>query len=175
MNYEQFILDIYVRLFQEFELALTGLTVEELNYQPRSQSNSIGWLAWHVIRSQDRMNADLFGEEQLWTRNQWHTRFNRKPDPKDTGFGHSAEQAVEFQSPAVQTYLDYYRAVFNRTRQYVSTLLSQSDLSREVKSPSLGTTNTVEARLLGAINNFQHVGQAGYIRGLLKGRGWYRW
>jgi len=68
MNYEQFILNIYIRLYQELELVLKGLTADVLNYQPATQSNSIGWLLWHTIRSQDRMNADFFGEEQLWIR-----------------------------------------------------------------------------------------------------------
>jgi len=103
MTYEQFILDIYVRLFQQFELVLKGLTNEDLNYQPDSHSNSIGWLAWHTIRSQDRLNADLFEEEQLWIREKWYLKFNRKADPKETGNGHTAAQAAEFRAPDVQT------------------------------------------------------------------------
>ena len=173
MKYEQFILDIYIRLYDELGLVMKDLSIEELNFQPKPQSNSIGWLAWHTIRSQDRLNADLFGEEQLWVREKWYVKFNRKNDPKDTGVGHTAEQVSGFRVPDVQTYLNYYQAVFARTKQYITTLLSTSDLQREVASPTLGTTNTVEARLLGTINNFQHVGQAGYLKGMLKGVGWY--
>ncbi len=175
MEYNQFILDIYIKLYQELETVLKDLTVEELNYQPRSHSNSIGWLAWHTIRSQERLNADLFGEEQLWIRDKWYAKFNRKPDPKDTGFGHTVEQAVEFRAPNAQTYLNYYQAVFERTKQYLKTHLSPPDLQREVISPTLGATRIVEMRLLGTINNFQHVGQAGYIKGMLRGIGWYGW
>jgi hypothetical protein len=76
MNYEQFILDIFTRRYQELEQVIKDLTIEELNYQPKPHSNSIGWLAWHAIRSQDRMNADLFGEEQLWIKEKWYGRFN---------------------------------------------------------------------------------------------------
>ena len=173
MTYEQFILDIYVRLFQQFELVLKGLTTEELNYQPDSHSNSIGWLAWHTIRSQDRLNADLFEEEQLWIREKWYLKFNRKADPKETGNGHTAAQVAEFRAPDVQIYLDYYKAVFERTKLYITTRLSPTDLQREVTSPTLGNTVTVEPRLLGTINNYQHVGQAGYVKGMLKGIGWY--
>jgi hypothetical protein len=173
MNYEQFILDIYIRLFHELEQVLKGLTPDELNYRPAPQSNSIGWLAWHTIRSQDRMNADLFVEEQLWIREQWYARFDRKPDPKESGVGHTAEEAAAFSAPDVQIYLDYYQAVFERTKQYITTRLSPQDLQREVFSPTLGTTNTVEQRLIGTIYNFQHIGQAGYVKGMLKGIGWY--
>jgi hypothetical protein len=173
MNYETFILDIYVRLFQELEQVLKGLTADELNYHPKPQSNSIGWLAWHTIRSQDRMNADLFGEEQLWIREKWYAGFNRKPDPKESGVGHTPEEAAAFRAPDIQTYIDYYQAVFERTKQYITTRLSPQDLQREVVSPTLGTTSTVEARLIGTIYNYQHVGQAGYVKGMLKGIGWY--
>jgi hypothetical protein len=109
MKYEEFILGIYRRLYQELELVLNDLTDKELNYQPAPQSNSIGWLAWHIIRSQDRMNADLFAEEQLWTKEKWHVRFNRESDPNDTGVGHTARQAAEFKAPDMQTYLSYYK------------------------------------------------------------------
>ena len=173
MKYEQFILDIYLRLFQEFELVLKGLTTDELNYQPKSQSNSIGWLAWHTIRSQDRMNADLFGEEQLWIREKWYAKFDRKPDPKESGVGHTPEEAAAFRAPDVQTFISYYQAVFDLTKQYITTRLSPQDLQREIYSPSLGITSTVEARLIGTIYNFQHIGQAGYVKGMLKGVGWY--
>ena len=173
MEYQQFILDIYIRLKDEFGLVLKDITIEELNYRPAPQSNSIGWLLWHTIRSQDRLNADLFGEEQLWINQKWHIKFNREANPKETGNGHTAQQAAAFRAPDVQIYLDYYQAVFERTKQYIATQLSPSDLQREVASPTLGTTATVESRLLGTINNFQHVGQAGYVKGMLKGIGWY--
>jgi hypothetical protein len=173
MEYQQFILDIYIRLKDEFGLVLKEITIEELNYQPAPQSNSIGWLLWHTIRSQDRLNADLFGEEQLWISQKWYVKFNREPNPKETGNGHTAQQAAAFRAPDVQIYLDYYQAVFERTKKYIETRLSPSDLQRDVTSPTLGTTATVESRLLGTINNFQHMGQAGYVKGMLKGIGWY--
>jgi hypothetical protein len=173
MEYNQFILDIYVRLFKEYEMVLKGTTLEELNYRAGPQSNSMGWLLWHTIRSQDRMNADLFGEEQLWISRKWYQKFNRQPDPKETGYGHTQEQAAGFQAAEPQVYLDYYQAVFDRTRQYVLTRLSPADLQREVFSPTLGSTQTVASRIIGTINNFQHVGQAGYVKGILEGIGWY--
>jgi hypothetical protein len=173
MKYEQFILDIYIRLFHEFEVVLKGLMPEELKFQIKPASNSIGWLAWHTIRSQDRLNADLFGEDQLWISEKWHLKFNRQADPKDTGVGHSAKEVAEFRAPDVKTYLEYYTAVFERTKLYINTRLSPADLEREVKSPTLGTSATVETRLLGTINNFQHIGQAGYVKGMLKEFGWY--
>jgi len=173
VKYEQFILDIYSRLLHEIELVLKDLTVEELNFRPGAQSNSIGWLVWHTTRSQDRMNADLFGEEQIWISGKWFLRFEREADSKDTGFGHTNAQAAEFRAPDSETCLNYYQAVFERTREYILTRLYPEDLQREVVSTNLRATNTVEERLIGTINNLQHIGQAGYVRGLQEGIGWY--
>ena len=70
-------------------------------------------------------------------------------------------------------YLSYARVVYERTEVYFKTRLTEKDLEREVVSPTLGITTTVEKRILSSINDFQHIGQAGYVRGLLTGIGWY--
>jgi hypothetical protein len=62
---------------------------------------------------------------------------DRKPDPKDTGNGHTIAQVAEFRPPDVQIYIDYYKVVFERTKAYITTRLSSSDLQREVTSPTL--------------------------------------
>ncbi len=173
MTYERFMQDVYERVHQELVLVLKDLSEKDLDYRPGPQSNSIGWLLWHSIRSEDRMNADLFGEEQLWIRGQWYAKFNRAADAKDTGMRHTNEQVAAFRSPPVQTYLDYAEAVFARTREYMQTRLSEEDLERKIASPTLGTTATVAERLFGTLNNLQHIGQAGYVKGMLKGIGWY--
>jgi hypothetical protein len=119
------------------------------------------------------MNADLFGEDQLWVSAKWFLKFNRFPDQKDTGYGHTPAQVANFKAPDIQTLLDYARVVYERTQVYFKTRLTEKDLEREVVSPTLGITTTVEKRILSSINDFQHIGQAGYVRGLLTSIGWY--
>ena len=173
MELKELMLDIFARLAGELELVLDGLTPEDLNTLPKPDTNSIGWLIWHATRSQDRMNADLFGEDQLWVSEKWHLKFNRPPDQRDTGVGHTSEQVAAFRALDSKTLLDYYHAVSKRTRDYIDTRLTEEDLSRQVWSPTLESTSTVEGRLIGVIYNFAHIGQAGYVRGFLKGKGWY--
>ena len=173
MELKELMLDIFARLAGELELVLDGLTPEDLNTLPKPDTNSIGWLIWHATRSQDRMNADLFGEDQLWVSEKWHLKFNRPPDQRDTGVGHTSEQVAAFRAPDGKTLLDYYHAVSKRSRDYIDTRLTEEDLSRQVWSPTLESMSTVEGRLIGVIYNFAHIGQAGYVRGFLKGKGWY--
>ncbi len=169
MEWQQLIIDTYERISQVLEKSLDGLTVDELNQQPHRDCNSMGWLTWHLTRGQDRAIADLMGEEQLWVKDKWHARFNRPPDPSDTGFGHSLEDLAAFKSPDVQTLLAYHHAVLERTKNRISNL-TETDLDRDLDHPAYPT---VGARLVGNISdNLQHVGQIAYVHGLLKGRGW---
>ncbi|HEY32769.1 MAG TPA: DinB family protein [Dehalococcoidia bacterium] len=173
MAWQQLIEDIFILISQEMERILEGLTVDDLNQQPRPDCNSIGWLAWHLTRSQDRMIEDLTGEEQTWTRDKWYLKFNRSSDATETGVHHSSEEVIAFRSPDIATVMEYHHAVLEQTRRYVSTQLSEDELDRLFANPAFPHRRTPRERLMGVINdNLQHVGQAAYVRGLLKGKGW---
>ncbi len=134
--------------------------------------NSIGWLTWHLTRMGDGRFATLLGEEQLWVRDGWHTRFNRPSDPSDSGFGHSSKDVAAFRSPDVDTLLEYYRAVLERTRRYFGSL-SMTDLDQEINMPPPRPPQKIEVLLMRDLSgNLQHAGQIAYLRGLFKGKGW---
>ena len=172
MEWQELITDGYGRVLEELEVALTGMTQDDLDQQPHPDCNSMGWLAWHLTRVQDDHIADLMGEEQLWLRDGWYVRFNRAPDAKDIGWGHSSEQVSAFRSPDVETLLAYHRAVLERTKRYIATL-SLADLDRELNEPWFQPLPTVGVRLVSIMSDdLQHAGQVAYLRGLLKGKGW---
>ena len=173
MKWQQLVTDIYERISQELESALNGLTVDDLNKQPYPGSNSIGWLTWHLTRCQDISTADITGEEQLWIKGNWYAKFNRAPDPMDTGIGHSIEDAIAFRSPNASTLLRYHRAVLERSINYIINELSETELNREFNKPKFITITNVRTSLMRSINdNMQHLGQINYVRGMLKEWGW---
>lgn len=173
MQWQELLIDGYGRMLEVLEKALDGLTQDDLNYQPHRDSNSIGWLVWHLTRVQDDHIADLMGEEQLWVKNKWYARFNRAPEPKDVGFGHSWEEVAAFKSPDAGIFLEYHRAVLERTKRYLATL-TLSDLDRELDEPWYQPLPTVGVRLISVLDdNLEHTGQVAYLRGLIKGKGWY--
>jgi len=131
MEWQLLITDLFVRISQELEEVLEGLNVDELNQRPRPDCNSIGWLAWHLTRSHDRNISELAAEEQLWIKDNWHTRFNRSPDSTDTGFGHSSEDVAAFISPDSKTLLEYHCAVLELAKRYISGTLSETDQERK--------------------------------------------
>ena len=127
MKFYDLLADGYTRISQILERSLKGLTVDDLKWLPHPESNSIGWLTWHLTRVQDDHIASLMEEEQLWIKDGWHTKFNKPADPRDRGFGDTPEQVASFNCPDVETLLAYHRAVYERSIAFFPTL-SETDL-----------------------------------------------
>ena len=175
MEWQDLISDGYERVLQFMGSVLKGLSEDDLNWQPRQDCNSIGWISWHLTRQQDAQIAILMGEKQLWIKDGWHAKFEQAPAPDDIGFGHTPEQVAEFKSPDVQTLLDYQRAVLDRSKRYFQTL-SKTDLDRELDEPWFQPLPTVGVRLVSILeDSFLHCGQAAYLRGLHQGKGWQKY
>jgi len=175
MEWKDLLIDGYSRIPELLENVLKGLTQDDLDWQPRHDCNSIGWLVWHLTRQQDAQIASLIGGEQLWVTDRWYTKFGRQPEPDDVGFGHSPEQVSALKSPELRTLLDYSRAVVERSKEYISSL-SENDLDRELNEPWFQPLPTVGIRLVSILDDsVLHAGQAAYIRGLRQGKGWQKY
>lgn len=151
-------------------LTLDGLSQEQLMQRPGPESNPVGWLIWHMARMQDRGISVLTGEPQLWISGHWHERYGMAADPDDTGMGHDAVHVSAFTPPDAVTLLEHYDAVLESTQNYLSAL-DPGIIHRMVETPPPAS---VGERLLAVLNgNMQHVGQAGYVRGLNEGLRWH--
>jgi hypothetical protein len=178
MKWQNLVLESFKRQTVELEKALVGLTEEDLNRVPAPECNTIGWLAWHTIRSIDRNMSEIMGEEQLWIKDKWHARWSLQPDPGETGVGHTAAQVKAFKSPAAKVVLDYQHTVMVKVDKYIGTRLDENELSRDYLSPTLKQNRVVNEAIAAQLwHGANHIGQAGYARGLLKGqgkgKGWY--
>ena len=175
MEWQDLLADGYGRIPEFMESLLSGLSQDDLNWQPREDCNSIGWLCWHLTRQQDAQIAALIDEEQLWVKDGWHAKFNREPDTADSGFSHTPEQVADFKSPPARILLDYQKAVVERSKNYFKTL-SKTDLERKLDEPWFQPLPTVGVRLVSIMDDsVLHVGQAAYIRGLRQGKGWQKY
>jgi len=175
MKWKDILIDGYSRIPEFLENVLKDLTQDDLDWQPKHDCNSIGWLVWHLTRQQDAQIASLIGGEQLWVTDRWYTKFGRQPEPDDVGFGHSPEQVSALKSPELRTLLDYSRAVVERSKEYISSL-SENDLDRELNEPWFQPLPTVGVRLVSILDDSAlHAGQAAYIRGLRQGKGWQKY
>jgi len=172
MDWRGMMTDEFGRVSEYLEHIFTGLSKEDLDWQPKKDCNSIGWLVWHLARQQDAQIASLMGEKQLWIRDGWHAKFNMPADAEEVGFMQTPEEVSAFKSPEAQILIDYEKAVTERSKAWFPDV-SDDDLDRELNEPEFQPLPTVGVRLVSIIQeSIVHAGQAAYIKGLRKGKGW---
>ena len=160
------LVDAFERIRDAVNPAVNDLSAEQLAFRPVGESNSIGWLVWHLTRIQDDHVAGLHGGEQVWTAGGWSERFALPLDPSDTGYGHGPDDVAKVTADSALL-LGYFEEVHENTVAYLRTL-SDADLE-QVIDPSWNPPVTVGIRLVSVIaDDLQHVGQAAYVRGVVK-------
>ncbi len=156
--------DCFDRVATLVPAVLDGLTADDVRWQPGPGANSIGWLIWHLTRVQDDHIAGVAGAGQVYA--DWAESF-ALPYGNDIGFGMSADQIAAFRVSSPELLSGYHAAVHHRTTGYLASL-TDDDFDRIVDE-SWDPPVTLAVRLVSVINETaQHVGQAGYVRGLLE-------
>src|SRR4051812_24997821 len=167
MDERDLLLDIYGRVPPLARDAIEGLDVARLCEPPSPGANSIAWLVWHTARVQDHHVSELLEVEQLWMANDWARRFGLDADPHNTGYGHTPEDTAAVRPERPETLLDYLDATHQRALSFIDTL-DAAALDRIVDrrwDPPV----TLGVRLVSvADDSLQHIGQAAYVRGLLR-------
>ncbi|WP_206793580.1 DUF664 domain-containing protein [Amycolatopsis sp. MtRt-6] len=167
MNVADLLVDGFGRVRGTVHAAVDGLTAAQLGTRPADGANSIAWLVWHLTRVQDDHVADVAGTEQVWTGQDWLSRFGLPFPAGDTGYGHRPAdvEAVRVDEPALLT--GYYDAVHEQTVRYV-TGLDEKALDRIVDE-AWDPPVSLGVRLISVLDDdIQHAGQAMYVRGLLE-------
>jgi hypothetical protein len=161
--------DAFGRIVEDFELALVGLTSDELSFRPDPEANSIAWLTWHATRVQDDHVSALANRQQAWTEDGFVQRFGMDLDPHDIGYGHAAEQVAAVRPDGHEILVEYLRTVTERTQEYLENV-DASELDRIVDR-NWDPPVSAGVRLVSVIDDsIQHAGQALYVRGLVERR-----
>ena len=113
--------DVLSRAFEavqrRFSQTLEGVGAEELTFRPHPEANSIAWLGWHLTRWQDAQVSRFAGHAQAWTSG-WAAKFDREPDPDDTGIGHTSRQVAQLSASAELLLGDHARSVGGRATSW---------------------------------------------------------
>lgn len=169
MRTSELLLDAFTRVKDGVHDVVHGLTDEDLAYRADGEANSIAWLVWHLTRVEDDHVSEVAGHEQAWTSSGWAQQFALGLDTWDTGYGHKPREVSQVKVSA-DLLARYHDAVFEDTARFVKGL-GDEDLDRIVDrrwDPPV----TLGVRLISVIeDDFQHLGQAAFIRGLVQRRG----
>ncbi|MFF6862302.1 mycothiol transferase [Streptomyces ardesiacus] len=157
----------YGRIQEEVHAAVEGLDPDGLNACPAAGANSVAWLVWHLTRVQDDHVADAFGLDQVWLSGEWEKRFGLGLPRDDTGYGHSSAKVAKVRVDSAGLLTGYYDAVHEQTLRALRSLTAQ-DLERVVDD-NWDPPVTLAVRLVSVLSDdLQHVGQAAYVRGLVR-------
>jgi uncharacterized damage-inducible protein DinB len=166
MRSRDLLLYAYGEIQQTLGRALSGVPAEQLTARVGPESNTIAWLAWHLLRVQDDHVAEVAGREQVWTAEGFAQRFGLPFDDSATGYGFSADDVAAVRVGDPELLLDYAAAVHAQSEQFLQGL-TDDDLDRVVDrrwDPPV----TLGVRLVSVLSDdLQHIGQAAYLKGLL--------
>ena len=169
MELNELLIDVFDRVAEHVNEAVSGLDLDVLHTAPEPGSNPIAWLIWHLTRVQDHHVAEIVDEAQVWISGNWAQRFGVEPDAQDIGYGHSWEEVLTIRAESAAVLVEYYAAVAARTRLLLERTTS-NDLDRVVDNRWTPPV-TLGVRLISiADDDIQHAAQATYVRGILERR-----
>ncbi len=153
------------------DMALEGLSDDDLMKRPNPECNPIGWTLWHQCRYEDWVIAGIAGDEQVWTSGIWPEKFGLPADPNQLGMGDSIDEVMALK-PTIEHLKGYIAAVREKTLACLESV-TPDDLDREVDNPSGGTRTVGQALGILVLDHFHHSGQVTYLRGYVMGKGWF--
>ncbi|MGA2528681.1 MAG: DinB family protein [Acidimicrobiales bacterium] len=166
MKSAEILTDAFGRIREVVLEVLDGITGEDLAARLDAQTNSIGWLVWHLTRVQDDHVAAVAGIEQAWTAAGWARRFALALELSDIGYGHDSAQVAAVTASA-EDLRGYHDDVYENTIEFLSRL-GEDDLDRVVDE-RWDPPVTLGARLVSVVaDDLQHAGQAAYLLGILQ-------
>ncbi|MGI9007250.1 MAG: mycothiol transferase [Streptosporangiaceae bacterium] len=168
MTTAELLADALSRVREVVHQVASGLTPQQLAYQPQPGANSVGWLLWHLTRVQDDHLSEVAGAEQAWTADGWADRFGLPYEAGATGWSQEAQDVGQFSVGSAELLTGYYDAVHERSLAFVAGL-TDADLDKVVDQ-RWDPPVTVGVRVVSVIDDdAQHAGQAAYLRGLMLG------
>jgi uncharacterized damage-inducible protein DinB len=158
------LLETYGRIYEIVHEVLADADEELVNYQIDPQSNSIGWLIWHLTRVQDHHIAQLAGRDQVFVVGGFARRFALPDDEQLTGYGQKPAEVSAFRVKDPALLAEYYDTVHAGTLSYLQGL--DDGALDEVIDRSWDPPVTRGVRLVSVLaDDLQHAGQAAYVKG----------
>ncbi len=161
------------RLHDWMHAAVSELTLEEWNYAGPGTTNTIAFLLWHVVRTEDNiLRFILQGRSPIWNEGNWHERLGLPPRVQGTGM--ETEEARKFHLADPALFIQYAGEVWREFEDYLASIHDGgAELSeRVVTVKPLGQMSAVEA--IGRVcltHLYTHYGEIAYIRGELGKKG----
>ncbi len=166
MSTVQFIAECMEQTHIRLMSTCQGLTEEQMLWRPAPTANNIGFILWHVARSEDSRTSRIDGGNgefgtDLWVSEGWFERFGQPVSAPDPGDRLGLRSLA---IPAPEVLVSYAQAVSGRTARFLETL-DDSNLNQYMAGPEQRETVSDSLRH-GIVHKNNHHGQIDYLRGL---------
>lgn len=173
MNIIEFFLHEQKRLHQWMREAVTDLTLEEWNTVPVGKGNSIAFLMWHAVRTEDNiLHFILQGRAPLWNTGGWHERLHLPTRVQGTGMSTDESHAFRINDP--ELFMVYAEEVWSAYEAYLAGITDGgAELStRMVMVKPLGEMPAIMSIGQVCISHlFTHYGEIALLRGQFNKQG----
>ena len=146
--------------------AVSDLSPEQLHFIPDGKGNHIGFLVWHVVRTEDNLVQFIFRDRTptVWLQGGYDQRFGLHRTAQGTGMTH--EEATGLRLPPVDQWMEYQRNVWQATMEWFDGL-DENSLQRTVRVMPFGEIPMSMGLRQVIINHgFIHLGEAHHLRTL---------
>jgi len=155
------------RLHNWMRTSVNDLTPDEWHYVGQGKNNSIAFLVWHCVRTEDNiLRYILQGRPPIWNESNWHERLALPPRVQGTGMAH--EEARKIHIADVGLFMQYVEEVWREFEEYLAGIKDGgAELSaRTVTVKPVGSMPAIMA--IGQVcisHGFIHFGEIAYILG----------
>jgi DinB family protein len=167
MNIIEFYQAEQKRLHNWMRTSVSQLTPEEWHYAGQGKNNSIAFLVWHCVRTEDNiLRFILQGRPPIWNEHNWHERLGLPHRVQGTGMAH--EEARQFHIADLDLFMQYVEEVWREFEEYLAAIKDGgAELSAKmVTVKPLGDMPAI--MVIGQVcisHCFIHFGEIAYILG----------
>jgi len=156
------------RLDGHVSRALGPLTDEQFHWVPSPTSNTIAFIAWHLLRTEDNAINWIIQERRptVWMEGNWAEKLGLPAVSQGTGMPREDAQTLRILD--VQGFNEYAMAVRARTTEFLDQWDDEEDYQKLVTLKPVGQmTKMVLLGQQGLPHSLGHIGEIQEIRALL--------
>ncbi len=158
------------QMHNTYDDAIADLTLDQLHWRANEGGLPIAFILWHYVRTEDNIiQFVLQHKPTVWLEGGYNEKLGL--DRTAQGTGMSLREAQDLRIASKETWLDYQRAVWQGTDDFLA-VADDAFLEQKTTVKPLG-----EMPIQNAIGNmclthgFTHLGEIAHVRGLLGLRG----
>jgi DinB superfamily len=161
------------RLHRWTRIAIEDLTPEEWHHTIEGSTNTIAFLVWHSVRTEDNiLRFILQGRPTIWAEGNWHERLALPPRVQGTGM--ATEEARAFHIADIALFMQYVEQVWSEYEAYLAAITDGGKAlsERVVIVKPLGEMPALQAIGQVCITHLNiHYGEISVLRGVMGKKG----